>query len=92
MANLATLETTVSHPHNCTICKAFPMDLHQVTNVATGRDIVEACFMQRAPLLGGRLCGGARRTAGPNFSPRELQHLAGLWLGLEKEHSSSTHS
>jgi hypothetical protein len=52
VASLATLVTAVIHPHSCTLRKAFPADLHQVCDVATSHDDVEACFMQRAPLQG----------------------------------------
>jgi hypothetical protein len=52
VACLATLVTAVIHPHSRTLRKAFPADLHQVSDVATSHDDVEACFMQRAPLPG----------------------------------------
>jgi hypothetical protein len=69
VAGLATLVTAVSRPHRCTLCKVLLVDLHQVTNAATSRGIVEACLMQRAPLLGGRLCGDAREITGPGLPP-----------------------
>jgi hypothetical protein len=52
VANLAALVVAVGHFLGSLLCKMFPADLHQMPNVMTSRDVVEACFMKRAPLLG----------------------------------------
>jgi hypothetical protein len=77
LASLATLVTAVGHPLGCTLRKALPVDLHETFDVATSCDIVEACFMQRAPLPRGRLRDDAYGTAVPSSSTHRGD---GSWL------------
>jgi hypothetical protein len=76
VASLAALVVAVGHSLSSTLRKVFLGDLHQVPNVETSRDVVEARLMQRAPFLGGRLRSDAHGSIGPIFSSR---HGDGSW-------------
>jgi hypothetical protein len=52
VASLAALVTAMVQSLGNMLRKVFPVDLHQVPNVATNRDVVEARVTQRAPLSG----------------------------------------
>jgi hypothetical protein len=59
---------------------ALPVDFHQMSNVATSRDVMEACFMQREPLLGGWLHDNTYGTIVPSSSSYRCR---GYWLNSQ---------
>jgi hypothetical protein len=67
VARPAIVEATAGGAHRSALCKALLAVFHHVVEVATCRNVVEAGFMERAPLPQGQRHGGIRGDAGPDL-------------------------
>jgi hypothetical protein len=76
----------MGHPLGCTLRKAFPVDFHHMSNVATSRDVVEACFMERAPFLAVRSGVTPTGPPAPALLPAAVTGLGSMARGFSGVH------